>query len=204
MPAPTAPAPRPEQTALVVIGAGDGGAGALARVIRTLPKHFPAALLALVHETPTGNRGRDFAEALRGHGAWPIAYAKEGERIHRSCWRLAPPGCHLLVNRDGRLTLNGGPKILRTGRPAVDLLFQSAATAFGPHVIGVLLSGDDGDGTDGLRAIKAAGGIAVVQSPVDATHPDMPRHAVLGDDPDHCVLLDAIGPLLGRLVQQTV
>jgi two-component system chemotaxis response regulator CheB len=102
MPALAADASPAGNSALVVIGAGGGGAGALMRVISTLPKHFPAALLALVHETPTGSRGRDFAEALRGQGALPIAYAKEGERIHPSCWRLAPPGSHLLINREGR------------------------------------------------------------------------------------------------------
>lgn len=137
---------------------------------------------------------------MLGAALLPISYAAQGSAAELGAILLAPPGSHLTVDASSRVSLDRGPKLMRTGRPAIDLLFQSAAAAFGNRVIGVVLSGAGGDGTDGLRAIKAAGGISVVQSPADASVPEMPSNALLGDDPDYCVLLDQIGPLLASLV----
>ena len=88
---------------------------------------------------------------------------------------------------------------MRHSRPAADRLFQSAAEAYGRRVIGVVLTGGGHDGTDGLKAIKAAGGISVVQQPYEAQDPSMPRSALLGDHPDHCAPIDEeMGALFGQ------
>jgi len=184
---------------LVVIGAGQGGIDALVSVLASLPAPFPAAILALVHGLPAGSP----AAVLRSIGeriALPIAYAEDDGQIDSSTVRLAPWGCHLLLHATGRMSMAGGPKLVRAGRPAIDLLFQSAAEACGSRVIGVVLSGPGDDGTDGLRAIKAHQGLAVVQSPADSQYPQMLESAILGDHPDFCPLLQDIGPLLVRLV----
>ncbi len=81
------------------------------------------------------------------------------------------------------------------------MLFRSAAEVYGPRVIGVVLTGGDGDGTDGLRAIKAAGGLSVVQEPEGAADPSMPLSALHGGDPDHVVSLDEMAGLLTGLVR---
>ena len=87
-------------------------------------------------------------------------------------------------------------------RPAIDVLFRSAAFAHGPRAIGVILSGALNDGVAGLAAIKRSGGLAVVQDPSDARFPEMPRHAVEEIDVDHVVPADAIAPLLVRLTSE--
>ena len=185
---------------IVVIGAGRGGIESLQRVLAALPRSFPASVLALLHQVPDSAKtsGRMFDEM-----DFRVSYAVHGTLIQPGDAYVAPPASHLLIDSTGRLSLDGGPRAIRIGRPAIDMLFQSAAAAFGSRVIGVVLSGADGDGTDGLRAIKAAGRLSVVQSPADSSVPDMPIHALLGDDPDHCVLLEKVGPLLQTLVEDS-
>jgi two-component system chemotaxis response regulator CheB len=106
---------------------------------------------------------------------------------------VAPPDHHMRLT-PGFIHLDTGPKIHFT-RPAADPLFQSAALAYGARVVGVVLSGGGGDGTAGLRDIKARGGISIVQEPDQAENPGMPLQAIK-DDPDYCLRIAEIGPLL--------
>jgi two-component system, chemotaxis family, protein-glutamate methylesterase/glutaminase len=103
---------------------------------------------------------------------------------------VALPNFHVLVE-PGQLRILGGPRINRH-RPAIDALFRSAAAAYGDRVVGVVLTGALDDGAAGLAAIKAAGGIAIVQDPNDAFVGEMPRRALEAVTPHHCVPLDAI------------
>ena len=100
---------------------------------------------------------------LQREGKLPAAFAEDGQTIERGHIYVAPSDCHMLVEQD-RIRLDRGPKVHHT-RPAADPLFVSVAAAYGKHVMGVVLSGADSDGTDGLRAIKAHGGIALVPAP---------------------------------------
>ena len=84
---------------------------------------------------------------------------------------------------------------------AADPLFCSAAAFYGRRVIGVVLTGGGSDGTEGLRKVKAAGGIGVVQDPEEAAAPEMPRSALIGGNPDFVVPLDEMADLLARLVK---
>src|SRR5258708_2301501 len=111
-----------------------------------------------------------------------VTYANPGDRIDPGHLFIAPAGCHMTVDSTGTVNLEDGPKV-RYSRPAVDRLFESAAEAFGPRVVGVVLTGGDGDGTDGLRAINDAGGICIVQEPSEARDPGMPQSAIKGDHP---------------------
>jgi two-component system chemotaxis response regulator CheB len=108
----------------------------------------------------------------------------------------------MIVARPGVLDLAGGPKV-NYSRPAADRLFATAAQVYGPQVIGVVLTGGDGDGTAGLRAIKAAGGICVIQDPKDAEDPSMPTTAALFDSPDYSLPLAGIAPLLVQLTDSS-
>ncbi len=96
---------------------------------------------------------------------------------------VAPPDRHMLVSA-GTIRLSRGPRQHFT-RPAIDPLFRSVARAFGPRVIGVVLSGAGNDGAAGLREIKKAGGITVIQRPADALYPEMPRNAAKAVRADH-------------------
>ena len=140
-----------------------------------------------------------FASIVGQHTRLPVDYAKQGRSILPGHVLFAPPGLHMAVIDEGFVGLHAGPKVHHS-RPAADVLFRSAAEVYGPRVIGVVLTGGDGDGTDGLRAIKAAGGIGVVQEPGEAADPGMPRSALQGDSPDHRVRLEAMAELLTQLV----
>ena len=103
---------------------------------------------------------------------------------------MAPPDHHMLLEL-GRVRLNRGPEVHHT-RPAVDPLFISAAEISGERVIGVVLSGGDGDGAEGLRSIKDHGGETLVQHPEDAAIPSMPKAAIVMDHPDACLSVEEI------------
>jgi len=125
--------------------------------------------------------------------------ARRGHSVEPGHVYIAPPDYHMTVLCPGVVRLDQGPKV-RFSRPAVDPLFRTAAEVYGPRVIGVVLTGYGEDGTDGLRAINAAGGITVVQDPNEATAAGMPRSALLGVRPDFNVSLSVTAALLVRHV----
>jgi two-component system chemotaxis response regulator CheB len=126
--------------------------------------------------------------------------AEEGAAIQPGHIYVAPPGHrHLVVGHD-RMHLVFGPKENHV-RPSADALFRSAARAYGPRVIGVVLSGTGADGTEGLRVIKAHGGVAIVQDPAEAGFVGMPRYAIRYDYVDQVLPVAEIGALLQRLVR---
>src|SRR5581483_4467393 len=125
---------------------------------------------------------------------------RDGEPIQPGRVYIAPPDHHLMVEK-GRLRLIRGPMENRH-RPAIDPLFRSAARTYKGRVIGVILTGNLDDGASGLLAVKACGGIALVQDPDDAEFPDMPRNALNRVKADHQVPLAEMGPLLAKLVRQ--
>ena len=182
---------------IVAVGASTGGVQALMMLAASLPSDFPAALLVVQH---IGRFRSILPELLGQRGALEAAHAVDGEPIRAGRIVVAPPDRHLLVE-DGKLRLLNGPKEHHS-RPAIDPLFRSAALAHGPAVVGVVLTGRLDDGTAGLQAIKACGGIAVVQDPADAAEPSMPSSALAYVDVDHRVPLDALGPLLVELVRR--
>jgi two-component system chemotaxis response regulator CheB len=184
------------QLGIVVIGASRGGLEAISTIARSLAPDLPVGIVAVLHTAPDSPMILD--EIIGARAAMPVAYATEGASILPGHIYLAPPDRHLVVVARGLLGLEAGPKV-RHSRPAADRLFESAAEAYGDRVIGVVLTGADGDGTAGLRAIHAVGGIGVVQDPDDAYDPGMPRSALRADDPDYSVRLENMGVLLTTL-----
>lgn len=186
--------PQGIQRDLVVVGASAGGIVALQAVLSRLPGDLPAAVLIVVHVSARSRSA--LAAILDRAGPLPVAQATNNERIRPARVYVAAPDHHLLV-RDGRMALNRGPR--ENGhRPSVDALFRTAASAFGPRTIGVVLSGSRDDGSAGLAAIKRAGGVAIVQQ--DAEYPDMPLSAMAAVAPDHVLPAAEIGPTLASIV----
>jgi two-component system, chemotaxis family, protein-glutamate methylesterase/glutaminase len=181
---------------IIVIGASFGGLEASCALLGALPAGFAAAIMIVLHTSPQSPRR--LADILGRCTSLPVSYGRHGDQVRRGHVYVAPPDRHLTIPFPGFLSLDRGPKV-RHSRPAADRLFQSAAEAYGRRVIGVVLTGGDHDGTDGLKAIKAAGGISVVQQPYEARDPSMPRSALLGDHPDHCAPIGDMGALLVRL-----
>ena len=184
-----------ECRALIVIGGSAGGMEALDELVRGLPSDLPAAVCVVLH---IGGRRSAAPKILTGAGALPAVHATDGEAIRPGRIYVAPPDRHLVVT-PGRLHLSRGPRENGT-RPAADPLFRSAAEAYGPRVIGLILSGTLSDGTAGFSAIKRFGGTTVVQDPDDARFPGMPRSALSYVTVDHCVPVSAMPRLLVRLV----
>jgi two-component system chemotaxis response regulator CheB len=191
---------------LIVVGGSAGGIEALTALVAGLPPELPAAVCVVVHLRPFGVSR--LAEVLQRATALPVRAARHGALLERGTIHVAVPDLHLLVERadEGEdapalLRLTRGPRENRN-RPAVDPLFRSAALAFGPRVIGVVLSGALDDGTAGLWAVRDRGGLAVVQDPADALVPSMPRSALNEVGADHVVPADALGPLLDRLARE--
>ena len=162
---------------LIVMGASVGGMEALSTIFAALPADFPAAILVVTH---VGARKSLLPELLAKTSALPVRYAQDREPIRPGRILLAPPDLHMLVAitaGQAMVELTRGPRENHT-RPAIDPLFRSAAAAFGPHVVGVILSGYLDDGTAGLQAIKACGGTVLEQDPEEAVAPSMPQSAM--------------------------
>lgn len=186
-------------TRIVVVGASAGGIGALQELIPALPADFAGAVYVVQHMRAEADSV--LPQLLQRRAALRVEWAEDGMPVEAGRVLLAPPDHHLLVEPQ-RLTVVQGPRENRH-RPAIDPLFRSAAWAYGPRVVGVVLTGYLDDGTAGLWAIKSCGGVTVVQDPGDAQHRDMPANALLHNRVDHRLALGEIAPLLEQLVQAT-
>ncbi|HWQ33354.1 MAG TPA: chemotaxis protein CheB [Blastocatellia bacterium] len=181
---------------IIVIGTSMGGIEALKTLVSGLPPDLPASILIVLHVSPESPG--ILPGILNRAGRLPASNATDREPVVPGRIYVAPPDRHLLVERD-LVRVTYGPKENRF-RPAIDPLFRSAARAYGPRVIGVILTGLLDDGTAGLWAIKQRGGTAVVQDPLDALAPSMPRSALSHVKVDYCLPLREIASLLSRLV----
>ncbi len=185
---------------IVVVGASAGGVEALMDLVRGLPADLPAAVFVVLHIPPQSTSV--LPQILDRAGPLPARHAVDGAPIIRGQILVAPPDHHLLVEQ-GHIRLSRGPRENRT-RPAVDPLFRSAARTYGPRVLGVVLSGALDDGTSGLAAIKARGGVAIVQDPAEAIFPSMAQSAIDHVAVDHILFTSQIGPLLAGLAREDV
>jgi two-component system chemotaxis response regulator CheB len=183
---------------LVAIGASAGGIEALAFLCTRLPAEFPATILVTQHLPSHCPSTLD--RILTQAGSLPATFARDGDTLKKGRIFLAPPGCHLIADRD-RLQLGKGPRENNV-RPAIDPMLRSVAVCCGPRAIGVILTGTLGDGASGLTAVQQCGGITVVQDPEDAAYPEMPRTALNRSMPDHLVRLSDLPLLLNSLVQR--
>jgi two-component system chemotaxis response regulator CheB len=160
---------------VVVIGGSAGALDALRQIVRRLPANFAAPVFIVIHIPP--HAPSLLAHILEREGPLAAKQAVDGETFQNGMIYVAAPDRHLLVEAHRRVRSVRGPSENRH-RPSIDPLFRSAALAYGPGAIGVVLSGTLDDGTAGLLAIKKRGGIAIVQDPEDAVYGAMPLSAL--------------------------
>lgn len=176
---------------VIVIGASAGELQPLRRIIGALPSGCEASIFIVLH---IGAHRSYLPTILSWSCKLNVAFAEDGSLIRRGHIYVAPPDHHMVLER-GRIRLNREPKIHHT-RPAADPLFTSAARVYGARVIGIVLSGGDGDGAEGLRDIKQHGGRLIVQKPEEAFNPSMPATAIARDHPDGCLSIQDIAKVM--------
>ncbi len=185
---------------IIVVGASAGGVDALKTLVSKLPVGLDASIFIVLHlwaETESL-----LPQILSRAGRLPVSHPADGELFEAGRIYTAPPDRHLIVH-DGTIRVVRGPKE-NLHRPAIDVLFRSAAMSYGSRVIGVVLTGADDDGTAGLRTIKDRGGIAIVQDPADSAHPTMPESAMRAIGPDFTLPVSEIGPILSKIVSGVI
>lgn len=165
----------------VVIGASSGGLDVIRPLLESLPIDFCLSVLVVLHIDP--NSSLTLASLLDSRSAIAVKEADEKEVITSGQVYLSPANYHLLVEREKTLTLTVDERV-NYARPAIDVLFETAADAFGDALIGIVLTGANSDGALGLRRIGELGGLKVVQDPDTAAAAAMPRAAIKVASPD--------------------
>jgi two-component system chemotaxis response regulator CheB len=180
---------------LVVMGASWGGLKAFGVVLGALPPDLDATIVIAQHRAPSSTGG--LSQVLQHNSALPLCDVEDKEEMHPGTVYLAPPDYHVIVER-GHLALSLDERV-QFSRPSIDVLFESAAKAYGPRVAGVVLTGANADGAEGLRAIKRAGGFTVVQDPETAENPVMPKAAIASGAADKVLPLSDIAAFVVEL-----
>jgi two-component system chemotaxis response regulator CheB len=178
----------------VVVGTSAGGLRALEKILGGLPAAYGLPIIVVQHRSKESDA---FAEVMGSLVDLPVHEAEDKEPIVAPGVYLAPPDYHLLLE-PGRLALSTDDPV-NFSRPSIDVMFESAADAYGAGVIGLLLTGANSDGTRGLGRIRQGGGFAIVQDPSTAESPEMPGSAVKEGVYDVIVPLDEIAKVLLRL-----
>lgn len=185
---------------VIVIGASLGGVEALQKLVGGLQVNLQATVLIVLHVWAAAESF--LPHLLQRAGPLPAEHPRDGDIPQPGHIYVAPPDLHLLIE-DGRMRLVRGPKE-NMHRPAVDVLFRTAAQCFGPRVVGILLTGYGGDGAAGLVAIDRRSGLSIVQDPEESRAPGMPESALRLMKPDYKLRVSEIAPVVNRLVQQKI
>jgi two-component system chemotaxis response regulator CheB len=159
----------------VVIGASAGAVQALQAVLPTLPANYALPVLVVVHVPP--GRSNVLLPLFQAKCRIPVKEAEDKEQGVGGVIYFAPSDYHLLVETDGTLALSSDEAV-NYSRPSIDVLFESAADAYGQGLVGVILTGANNDGAAGLKAVVGAGGVAIVENPADAYASAMPYAAL--------------------------
>jgi two-component system chemotaxis response regulator CheB len=186
--------------AAIVVGASAGGVEALLQVFGALPRGFQIPILVVLHLPDERRSQLSEVFAMRLHRE--VREARDKESIEPGIIYVAGPSYHLSVERDFTLSLSQEERV-HFSRPAIDMLFSSAADAYGRGLVGVLMTGANEDGAKGLAAVKRQGGLTIVQDPAEARVSVMPLAALKLQRPDHILSLNGIGSLLAKLERST-
>lgn len=177
----------------MAIGCSAGGVDALRVLFGKLPADYPNPIFVTIHRGETDSDR--LVDLLNSFSTIKIVSPDDKERIESNRIYLAPVGYHLQVERNFRLSLSVDPPI-HNCRPAIDVMFETAAWAYGPDLVGIVLTGANDDGSLGLKTIRECGGLTIAESPKTARFPMMPEAAIKATQVDHILTLDEIATLI--------
>ena len=180
---------------LLIIGGSAGSLEVLIQLLPSIRQDLAVAIVIILHRK---NVESYLPDLLSEKASWPVKEAEEKEPILPGMIYLAPPDYHLLIEKDETFSLDYSEKV-HYSRPAIDVTFEAAAEVYGFSSIGVLLSGANADGTEGIIKIKEAGGLTIVQDPAEATVSYMPQQAIKSLEVDYILntkqMIDVINNL---------
>jgi two-component system, chemotaxis family, protein-glutamate methylesterase/glutaminase len=187
---------RKPHTELIVIGASAGGVSALLALLGPLPASYALPIVALLHLLP--RHDSQLASVLGHRLALPVREPQDKEPVRAGHVYVASADYHLLIEADRCFAFSNEPAV-SFARPSIDVLMTSAADAYGPTLAGVLLTGANMDGAEGMASIHVHGGLTLVQDPQDADVPTMPEAAIARCQPDHILPLKDMPHMLLQL-----
>ncbi|GAA1937801.1 chemotaxis protein CheB [Streptomyces durmitorensis] len=191
------PETSPDRCAIVLVASSAGGIQGLQTLLGGLDPGLPASVLVTQHLRR--DRVTHIVPILSRATGLRVKLAEDGEHPRAGSVCIAPPDHHLCVETHGALSLSReGP--VNYARPAADPLFESASKAYGPLVIACVLTGSDGDGARGVKAVKSRGGVVIVEDPATAAFQGMPQSAVQTGQVDFVRPADGIAPLIHQLL----
>ena len=185
----------------IVIGVSSGGLKAMKVMFSILPKDFNTPIIIVQHISSRSDN--QWIKLLNDKCNLYLEEADEKEKIRNGKVYIAPPNYHLLIEKDKTFSLTIDERV-NFARPSIDVLFESAAEAYKNKLIGVVLTGSNNDGTNGIKRIKELGGLTIVQDPETAESSYMPASAIAAVKPDYILSLEEITDLLIKLDKQII
>jgi len=183
----------------IVIGVSSGGMNAMKVMFSLLLNEFNTPIIIVQHISSQSENL--WIRLLNDKSNLYIKEADEKESIENGKVYIAPPNYHLLIERDKTFSLTIDERV-NYARPSIDVLFESAAEAYKNKLIGVILTGSNNDGTNGLKRIKEYGGLTIVQDPATAESSYMPASAIAVVQMDYILTLENIIKLLIKIDAQ--
>jgi two-component system chemotaxis response regulator CheB len=183
---------------IIVIGVSWGGMRALQKILPQLPANFKLPIVIVQHIG--AHSGSEWIQILNNMCKIEIKEADEKEKIEKGVY-IAPANYHLLIEKNRTFSLSLEERV-NHARPSIDVLFECVADVYGPAAIGIILTGLNSDGAEGINKIKQKGGLTIVQDPIDAEASEMPLAALELIKADHVVKLDELMPLLINLEKE--
>jgi two-component system, chemotaxis family, protein-glutamate methylesterase/glutaminase len=184
----------------VVIGGSAGALNVVRDILRALERPARAPVVIVLHLPPRSPDG--LAELLARECAFAVKQAEDKEPLEPGTVYLAPPGYHLLIESHRAFALSVDPPV-HFSRPSIDVLFESAADAYGPRLLAILLSGASADGAAGLQEVSTAGGLTAVQAPASAESETMPAAALDLFEPTFIWTPDELARELPRMIRDS-
>ncbi|WP_347052060.1 chemotaxis protein CheB [Flavobacterium olei] len=174
---------------VVIIGGSAGSLQALLQILPFVEDTISFAVIIVVHRKHSDEQTLEALIALKAK--IKVKEVEDKIKLKSGFIYIAPSNYHLLFEKEGTISLDTSEKV-NYSRPSIDVSFESAAEIYASHLVGILLSGSNSDGTFGLKTIQEAGGTTIVQDPLSAEMPFMPNNAIVHNKPDFILKTEEI------------